>query len=123
MALPVNHPLTDRIVPAGVLADVSTSSSAYAPIPIKGVIQDVWVTISAAITSANAEITVKRNATTIGTITLAYDGSAPGSTFKMDVTGSEADRTATAGDFFHIATDGASSTTAIGNFVAVIRGA
>ncbi len=119
--------LQDVILPGGQLVDVSSASLSYAPVPFAGVIVDAFATISAAVTSANSVVTVKvfrgsaLASTTIGTITIANSGSAPGSTFAMAITGSEADRSVGRGDVVVFDSDGASSTTSIANFAAVLR--
>ncbi len=122
---PEARPLADKYLPGGQLADVSTASIAYAPVPAQGVIVDALATISAAITSADAVVTVKvirsGTTTTIGTITIANSGSAPGSTFAAVLTGSEMARSVKRGDTLAFDSDGASSTTATATFLAVIR--
>jgi len=117
--------LQDAVIPGGQLVDISTASVSYAPVPFGGIIVDAFCTISAAVTSADSVVTVKviksGTTTTIGTITVAYSGSAAGSTFTMTVTGSEKARSVNRGDTIVFDSDGASSTTSIANFAAVIR--
>lgn len=124
-AYPTQRGLADKYVPGGQLVDVSTASISYAPVPSQGIIVDAFCTISAAITGADAVVTVKvikdGTTTTIGTITVANSGSAAGSTFAMVVSGSEAARSVKRGDTIVFDSDGASSTTSIANFLAVLR--
>lgn len=122
---PAAASLQDAVIPGGQLVDVSAPSISYAPVPFAGVIVDAFATIAAAVTSANAVVTVKvikaGVTSTIGTITIAYSGSAAGSTFSVVITGTEAARSVNRGDTIVFDSDGASSTTAIANFSAVIR--
>jgi hypothetical protein len=122
---PAGRSLQDVIVPGGQLVDLSTASISYAPIPVDGVVVDALSTIAAAITGADCTVTVKAiksgTTVTLGTITVTQSGSAAGDTDTMTITGSEADRTVKRGDTIVFDSDGASSTTSIANFVAVIR--
>lgn len=117
--------LQDVIVPGGQLVDISTDSDSYAPIPVNGIIVDAFCTISDAITGADAVVVVsviKDGVTTeIGTITAVDNDSAPGSTFTMVITGTEAARSVKRGDTILFASGGESSTTSIANFSAVLR--
>lgn len=125
MAYPEARPLGDKYIPGGQLVDLSTASISYAPIPSQGVIVDAFATISAAITTADSVVTVKvikdGTTTTIGTITVAYTGSAAGSTFRVVLSGTEAARSVKAGDTIVFDNGGQSDTTSIANFLAVIR--
>lgn len=121
MALPEVGVLHDRIYNAQ-LADVSADTSAWVPILRPGRLVGGNVAISAAITSANAVITVKKGSTTLGTITIVQSGSAAGSVFTLSITGSEADCTLATGDVLELDSDGGSSTTSIGYFSLVVRG-
>lgn len=127
MTLPVNSPVTDRVMPGGQLVDISTASISYAPVALKGVIIAALCSISAAITGSDSVITVKvirgGVTTTIGTITAAVDGSAAGSVFQMVLTGTEGERSVNVGDTLVFDNGGQSDTTSIANFVAVVRGA
>jgi len=125
MALPEHTPLSDRLVFGGQLVDVSTASISYAPILIRGVIVNAGATISAAVTGSDSTVTVKKisggTSTTLGTITIAVSGSAAGSTFQWTPSGTEAERSVLVGDTLVFDSDGASSTTSIANFSAVVR--
>ena len=117
--------LQDVIVPGGQLVDISTASISYVPIPVNGVIVDAFSCISAAITGADCVITVKvikgGATSTVGTITIANSGSASGDVDIMAISGTEAVRSVKRGDTLVFDSDGASSTTSIGTFSAVIR--
>ncbi len=119
------RPLFDKYVPGGQLVDVSAPSISYAPIPASGIARMAYATISAAITSADAIVTVKKisgsTTTTLGTITIANSGSAAGSTFEVVWSATQENRNVKAGDTIVFDSDGASSTTSIANFVLVIR--
>lgn len=105
----------------GAIVDVSTASSGWIPIPGQGVITDAFCAISAALTTANGTITIKKGATTLGTIVLTQVGSAIGSTFQAAFTGTEAARSVKSGDAIEFATDGACDTTSIGSITLVVR--
>lgn len=114
------RPLADKYLTCQ-LVDVSAASIAYVAIPAQGVLRTVYCCISAAITSADSVVTIKKGSTTLGTITLAYTGSAVGSVFTAVMTGTEAACTFAAGDTLILDSDGASSTTSIGVFTVVMR--
>lgn len=127
MAYNTGHDLADNILPGGQLVDVSGASVSYVAVPWQGVVQTAFACISAAVTGSDSVVTVKKKsgaatAVTLGTITIAVTGSAPGSVFEAVMTGSEADRTVTKGDTIQFDSDGVSSTTSIANFSAVLRG-
>ncbi len=122
-----NHAETQWQVFGGQLVDVSTASISYTTVGQQGRLVTAWCTISAAVTSADSVVTVKKKvgsatAVTLGTITIANAGSAIGQTFQMAVTGSEVDCYFNAGDTLIFDSDGASSTTSIANFLAVFKG-
>lgn len=62
------------------MADVGAPSSAYVPVPadVQGEVVSVSSTYSAALTGANAVVTVKADTVTVGTHTIAFSGSAAG---------------------------------------------
>ena len=97
------------------LADVSTASSVYIPVPRACTLSKVTSIISNAITGADSTITVtKVGGGSTGTITVAYTGSAEGD---IDTLTPSTNNTFTAGQWFKIATDGASSTVATITFL------
>lgn len=120
MAYPASVTMADRVINCQ-LVDVSTASIAYVAPGVPGRLQRAYCCISAAITSADSVVTIKKGSTTIGTITLAYTGSAVGSVFEATFTGSEANCTFAANDTIILDCDGASSTTSIGVFTLVMR--
>ncbi len=112
---------------AGQLVDVSAASISYVAVPYQGVFRTAWACISAAVTSADTVVTVKKKsgsatAVTLATITIAATGSAIGQTIQAVVTGTEIDRTFVEGDTLIFDSDGVSSTTSIANFLAVFKG-
>lgn len=128
MPLPVNGTYADTIYNAQIL-DVSTASLAHIPIMKSGKFIDARISLSAAITSANSVVTVKKypagvaaDTVTIGTITLAYSGSAAGKNYAVSITGSEAACTLAAGDTLVFDNAAGSSTTSIGRISALVRG-
>ncbi len=127
MSYNTNHAETNWRLSGGQILDVSSTSVSYVAVPHVGTLVDAWCCISAAITSANSVITIKKKAgsataVTLGTITVLTSGSAPGSTYQAVLTGSEIDRTFAAGDTLQFDNAAGSSTTSIGNFLAVFRG-
>lgn len=102
----------------GSIANVSTASTVYVPIPFAGTISKVVTVLEASIASADATITVKNSAAaSMGTITVAYSGSAAGN---VDTLSPSSNNTVTANSFITIATDGASVNTAALRFVVVL---
>lgn len=90
------------------LADVSTASSTRFVVPTAGFLRKVQTVLGAAITGADAVVTVSVNGTALTpTITITQSGSAEG-----DVDSAEFYHGVAAGSWIEIATDGASSTTA-----------
>ena len=93
-----------------ILTDVSTGQTAYHPMP-KGFVLRVSTVLEGAITGADATITIKKNTTSLGTITVACVGSAAGDWDEL-----VADGVAIADfyfdgvdDFLHVQTDGGST--------------
>ncbi len=121
MAVRTIGPVHDTVYNAQNI-DVSSANITYIPIAHFGLLVDGWCSISAALTTANGVITVKKGTTTLGTITLVQVGSAIGSSYQMVMTGSEIARTFEPGDVLILDGDGACDTTSIGRFSMVIRG-
>lgn len=121
MAYPANKTLADWALNAQIL-DVSTASIAYVAPGARGKLERAYCCLSAAITGADSILTIKKGSTTIGTMTLAYTGSAVGSIFEATFTGSEADRTFDVTDAIIIDGGGESSTTSIGRLTLLMRG-
>ena len=102
------------------MADISTASSVYITMPCRGRVVRAYVTIDAAITSADSALTASINGTAITgmTGTAANSGSAAGSSFTLaDAT---AARDFVDGDVVKLTTDGASSTTAVAQWTLVV---
>ena len=93
----------------GRIDDISTAGSVFVPCPIAGDIARIIVTLNGAITAANATVSAEINgvAVTGGDVTVAYSGSAGGSTFTGTPSGN---KTVSANSAIEIITDGASST-------------
>jgi len=110
------------VVLTGSLADVSTASQIYIPIPddAAGEVFEIRTALNTAITSADATITPKIGGTamTNGAITITQSGSAAGDVDTSRPTGA---RTVAAGDTIEIETDGGSSTTSILSFSISIK--
>lgn len=104
MPLPVsNQSLSETF------ADISTASTVYFSAPQAARKIRVQITLFNAITLADSIVTVKVDNTQLsGSLTIAFTGSAKGTTFTKDFTGNIAQ-----GSLIEVITDGASSTTAI----------
>ena len=102
----------------GYIDNISASSTVYVPIPFAGTISKVVTVLEAAISSANATLTVKNAAAaSMGTITVAQSGSAAGD---VDTLSPSSNNTVTANSFITIASDGASTNSATLRFVVVL---
>lgn len=105
----------------GHIPDVSTADQVYMPCPDDGVIVGLYATISAAITVADATLTIKTAQGTVSdTLTIANSGSAAGSTFYTDITPSEEGTVLDAG-YIEVETDGGSTTTSECIVTVVVR--
>lgn len=102
------------------IADVSTAGQDYIPAPDEGYIHAIYATISAALATADATLTVKTANGTVGTLTITQSGSAAGSTFTGDFTHNTTGYVS-AGDYIEIETDGGSTNTSLCNIVVVLR--
>lgn len=94
------------------LADVSTASSVWIPIPVACTLVKVTSTLQTAITLADSVITFYNNAgTSMGSsMTIAFSGSASGD---VDTYTPSSNNTFSAGQMMKITTDGGSTTTAV----------
>ena len=102
----------------GYIDNISASSTVYVPIPFAGTISKVVTVLEAAISSANATITVKNAAAaSMGTITVTQSGSAAGD---VDTLAPSSNNTVAADSFITIASDGGSTNTATLRFVVVL---
>jgi hypothetical protein len=103
---------------AGYIDNISAVSTVYVPIPFAGTISKVVTVLEASISSADSTITVKNSAAaSMGTITVAYSGSAAGD---VDTLSPSSNNTVTADSFITIASDGGSTNTAALRFVVVL---
>lgn len=79
-----------KVALSGVIDDISTAGQIYVPVPkeFDGTILQVVATLDAAITVADAVLTVKNSdGTSIGTLTVPYTGSAAGDTVTANLNG------------------------------------
>jgi len=90
-------------------ADISTADFILVPCPDACTFTKATVILNNAITTADSVVTFTNSVgpTTIGTLTIAYTGSAEGTRFTFNASNS-----LTAGSYLKIATDGVSSTSA-----------
>jgi len=104
---------TPTYVVTGMIADISTAETIYIPCPHAGQISEANATISAAITVADAGITVS---TSTGALTETIDvltaGSAAGTTVTITPSLTQTNNTIPNNSYISIATDGASTTAA-----------
>ena len=102
------------------IADISTASSTFVPVPDSGKIIKIITALQGAISGANAGITAKVNTTNMtgGTITIAHSGSAAGDIDTCEPTGANS---VVEGDYIAIATDGASTGTHSAHFTIIVR--
>ncbi len=127
MAYATNHAETTWNLYGGQLVDVNTASISYVAVPYQGRLKTAWACISAAVTTLDTTVTIKKKsgsltAVTCGTIVLSATGSAIGQTTEATITGSEIDCTFAAGDTLIFDSDGNGSVTSIANFHAVFKG-
>ena len=106
---------------SAVIADVSTASTIYIPVPFAGTVIKVVTVLAGSLTTANSTVTVKNAAgSSMGTLTITQSGSAAGD---IDVLNPVSNNTVTNDSRISVETDGASDT-ARNLFVTVfIRGA
>ena len=125
MPLSENHNMQVNAVNVG-MADVATPTVAYVGVPFKGRVIGAGCSISAALTAANTIVTVSKvnpaGATVIGTITIPFTGSGPGSSYGMVLTGNEQACSVDAYESLKFDSDGAGTGPAVASFVALIRG-
>lgn len=104
----------------GRIADISSAGQVYIPAADSGYVREVFVTLDAAITSADSVVTVKTARGTVGTLTIVQSGSAPGSTFRATFT-ENATAYVPIGSYVEVETDGGSSTTSVANVCVILR--
>lgn len=94
---------------SGVIDDISTADTVYIPTPEAGTVKQVTTILNGAIATANNTVLVKNAAAaTMGTITVAFSGSAAAD---IDSATPASNNTFAANSFVTIATDGASTNT------------
>lgn len=95
---------------AGEIADVSTAEIVWIPVTaaMAGEVKQVRTVLAGAITVADSIVTVKKNGTSIGTITVAYTSSAAGDQDVLNLNGVFVKE----GDRLTVETDGGSTTVA-----------
>ena len=99
----VSHPFST--------ADAGTAATLCIPVTehIRGQIVRVTTCLGGAISGADSKVVVSKNATVLGTITIAYTSSAAGDIDYLDIAGVEL----SVGDFITIANGGESTGVAI----------
>lgn len=126
MSYSANRSRNEMVVHAQY-ADVSAAGSAFAVAPIKGYITRIYSSLQSAITGADSAVTVEINGTAItgASLTVAYSSSAGGDVDSYELDGVCIDETnhVNEGDTIEFISNGNSSTTAIIDYYAVIRGA
>ena len=105
----------------GRIADLSTAGQVYLPCPDGGVVVGCVATLNNAITSADATLTVKTAAGTVGTVTCTQSGSAAGSTFSNSFSSNAAAGVVATNAPIEVETDGGSSTTCITEVCVIVR--
>jgi hypothetical protein len=79
-----------KVTVSGVIDNISAAGQIYLPVPemFDGTILQILATLDAAISVANATLTVKNSdGTTIGTLVVPFSGSAAGKTSTINLSG------------------------------------
>lgn len=101
------------------LADISTPSLVYVPVPLAGTVIKIVGVLHAAITVANSTLTIKNAAgVSMGTITVPFSGSAAGQVFTLSPA---SNNVISDNSFLTIESDGGSTTAALMTFSVVVR--
>ncbi len=100
------------------LADISTAGQTYVAVPDGGRLIKVFAALGAAITTADATMTVKTAQGTAGTISVPFSGSAAGNVYTLEPSANNA---VNEGETIEIETDGGSTGTAEVEITLVIR--
>lgn len=111
----------NKIFVTGEIADVSTASSVRIPIvdDMEGEVVNVTTVLGGAIGTADADVTVSKNNSSMGVITIATASSAEGDIDTLNPT--SANRFLVAGDWLELTTDGASTNTVPVGFTVTIK--
>lgn len=92
---------------SGVIFDVSTAEVVYIPLPFAGTVTKLTTVLKAAINTADSTITIKNSSgVTMGTLTVAFTGSAPGDVDSVNIT---TNNVFTEDDYLTVETDGGST--------------
>jgi hypothetical protein len=115
----VIYELGQKQVVAGRIADTGTAETVYIPMP-KGFLVRLAGVSSGTLTSADSTITVSHNATSLGTITVAYNGIAAGDWDELKADGDAIADFYFDGvdDYLKVATDGGGTGTNVWWFIA-----
>lgn len=109
----------DFFILNGSIADISTAGQTYLVSPFAGTVFAVYSAINGTIATADADLTVKTAAGTVGVITVAESGSAAGDVDSL--TSGLANTAVAAGATVEIETDGASTNTVVVDLMVLIR--
>lgn len=101
----------------GTIADISTAGQIYIVSPVTGVVKAVYGVLNGTIDTADSVLTIKTAAGTVGTITVAYSGSAAGDVDSL--TSGLSNTAITKGAAIEIETGGQSGQT-ISEFITVV---
>ena len=108
MAYNPKRPISQWAVPYSI-SDVSTAGQTCLAVPVSGKVVMVRSVLGAAITGADATLTVKKNgSSSMGTITVTQSGSAQGDVDELEPT---SNNVVTETDYIEVETDGGSTGT------------
>jgi len=104
---------------SGEIADVSTAEVVWIPVTagMAGEVKQLKTVLAAAISGANSTVTIKKNGTSIGTITVTHTSSATGDVDTVNINGVYIKE----GDYLTVETNGNSTDTAKLGFVIDIK--
>ncbi|MDD9905661.1 MAG: hypothetical protein OXT06_18995 [Rhodospirillaceae bacterium] len=111
--------MDDFFILNGAITDVSTAGQEYMVAPFAGTVFAVYSVIHGAIATADATLTVKTAAGTVGTITVANSGSAAGDVDSL--TSGLSNTAVAAGATVEVETDGASTNAVKASLTVVCR--
>lgn len=111
---------TSYVLLQGAWTDISTAQTIYLPCPIAGTIKKIYVTLDAAITTADSLLTFNIGGVPITSsgITAAFTGSAAGTTFNSTPS---AANVLVAGNTVACITDGGSTGVAIAHIAILVQ--
>lgn len=108
----------DTFILTAQITDISTAGQVYIVSPVAAEVVSVSSVINTAITSADATLTVKTAAGTVGTITITQSGSAAGD---VDTLAAASNTAVAAGAAVEVETDGGSSTASVAQITVLMR--